>query len=288
MESHKTSLMAALSLAALAGGCSGGGGSDLSLYTKIDDMESVAGAVAWASPTGPSPVRWSTTTDCTEADRLLPPPDDVTPDGWSYAELPAPSATFPGITSAHAARMRTTTPLTGVWGAEMVVGLAAASGFTPPDAGAPAGQTCRQSSGLDYPGSAVDLSGYRAITFWAMATTPDAKMLRVNVQDRNSDPRGGLCNAGTPGSEKDCYNDFGSVVTLSDTFRQYTLEFASMAQDGVWGFQPNPPVVDLAHVYVFTFEILTPEDCGLVVCAGGKDNPLSFDIWVDDVYLVRR
>lgn len=260
-------------------------------YTKIDDMEGPDTGATWASSGGASPLVWWTATDCTEVGRLAPPPYMLAAGGWSYAELPVPAETFPGVLSTHAARMRTLSPLVGVYGANLGLNLAdATNGVATYDGGIPtAGKPCRDGTSADFPATTVDLRPYRGLTFWARAGAPGAALIQVRVQDRSTDPRGGLCNAATPGNEADCYNDFRSVVLLTDTFTRYTVEFASMVQDPTYGFHPVPDVLDLEHVYSLAFQVDAPV-CGAdhdFMCAGG-DSSLSFDLWVDDVYLVAK
>ena len=86
-------------------------------YAKIDDMEGASGFIEWTPPPGMFPGTWCTTTDCTEGDRISPVSSNVDPQDWSYAAYSAPHTTLPGVTSFHAARLRTTSPLVGVWGA---------------------------------------------------------------------------------------------------------------------------------------------------------------------------
>src|ERR1019366_2729331 len=228
------------------------------MYTKIDDMEGVSGFIEWTSQSGMTPGFWRTATDCTEGHRISPVFYFADPYGWSYAALPTPHETFPGIVSTHAARIRTTSPLVGIWGANMGFDFAELPPFDggpiwPPlmgiDAGAPAaGQPCRQGTTRDFNGGTVDLSAYSGITFWAMATMTGAKAVRVQLTDRNTDPRGGICNPVDPSNESNCYNGFLVEVAMTDSLTQYTIDFSSLQQDPSWGYRPDPDVLDLQHV----------------------------------------
>jgi len=267
-------------------------------FVKLDDMESDSGRVIeWRPPDGQLPGEWFTATDCTEADRIAPPPFDVNPNGWTYAELPQAYQTFPGVLSAHAARVRTISPLTGVWGASMGFDLAVppgpdGAGQPPelPDAGVPGiGPGCTPLTTRWFPATPIDLSDYSGLTFWAMAPS-GARNLRVQINDINVDPRGGICNASDPADESNCYNQFRTVVNLTETMIRYTVDFSTMQQDPTWGYRPTPDVPDLQHVYQIAFEI-DEAHCGLdpnAMCAGGTTPPLSLDIWVDDLYLVKK
>jgi hypothetical protein len=266
-------------------------------FVKIDDMEGSGDFIEWTPPGGLLPGLWRSATDCTEADRISPPPFSVTASGWSYAELPEPQDTFPGVLSAHAARLFTISPLTGVWGASMGFDIGMLAGpdgerLAPAlgDAGAPGvGPGCRQLDARWFAASPVDLSAYSGLTFWAMARN-GAKSLRVQVPDISSDPRGGVCNAADPNDLSNCYNSFRTVITLTDTMTRYTVEFSTLQQDPTWGYRPTPDVLDLQHAYAIEFE-LDEAQCGLdptAMCAGGTTPPLSFDVWVDDLYFVNK
>ena len=201
------------SLLTFAAACSSG--ADPARYTKIDDMEveSESGSIQWPPPPGLVPGSWSSSTDCTQADRIFPPPWELNPNGWSYAALPTPQETFPGIVSTHAARLRTTSPLVGIWGANLNVEFAwppeddGGAGAPPPDpadAGAPSdAQACPQASVL-LADNSVDLTAYSGVTFWAMADPTGAKSISVQLQDRNTDPQAGICNAANPTTDSDC------------------------------------------------------------------------------------
>jgi hypothetical protein len=248
-------------------------------YTKIDDMEHGGYLVEWAPPPGMVPGIWAAATDCTEGGNISPPSYFIDPLGWSFAELPAPYQTFTGGLSTHAAHLRTTAPLIGVWGAEMGFDFAEmpnADGgevWPPPDfdaAASPPGSTCRQPQNTDFDGGTVDLSAYSGITFWAKADPAGATSLVVEFQDENNDPRGGVCNAANPSDTSDCYNQFTVTIPLSATFTQYTVDFSRLQQDSGWGNHPEPDVVDLHHVYGLAFAMnawTCPSDS---MCLGGS------------------
>ena len=126
-------------------------------------------------------------------------------------------------------------------------------------------------------------------TFFGKAN-PDAGTTRVSVLllDRNSDPRGEVCDP-IQASAKECFNSFAASVELGADFKRLQVDFADLSQDPQWGYRPTPNEPDLEHVYGVAFQVFTPGG----VCPDGAVCPgdlpsLSFDIWIDDVYFVNR
>jgi hypothetical protein len=80
-------------------------------------------------------------------------------------------------------------------------------------------------------------------------------------------------------------------VELAATLTQYTIDFSTLFQNHTWGYHPDPDVPDLAHVYDLHFDIDQP-GCGpasaTYMCPGGSATQVSFDFWIDDVYLVKK
>jgi hypothetical protein len=287
-------------------------------YTKIDDMEGADGRIELTAAAGMIPGSWWSATDCSEADNISPLPGFADGGGWSYAVLSAPHETFPGIVSTQAARLRTTSPLVGIWGANMgfdladvpggdgaVDGLSALDAPPPPDAdaavpdaGSPTadagastdGPTCQRqmTMAMDTRARGVDLSAYSGLTFWAMADPMGSKNIRVQLNDGNTDPQGGVCNP-DESSANACYNGFSANVSLSGAFERYTVDFSSLQQNPLWGYQPDPDVLDLHHVYSMNFELDLPSctTTATFMCAGGVPS-VSFDFWIDDLYFVNK
>jgi hypothetical protein len=279
----------------------GGAGSG---FTKIDDMEGDGGVPEWTPPSGLMPGFWFTATDCSEADNILPPPatatgDVVTFGGWSYALLPAPHETFPGIVSTHATRLRTTAPLSNVWGALAGLAFAATPGQSAevaPPAGSDAGASGADASteGLSAcpiilgDEAGVDLSAYSGITFWAMGDPSGERTIQVMFTDSHTDARGGICNYLDSNSPNYCYNGFATTIALTDTFARYTVDFASLHQNLKWGYRPDPDVFDVQHVYQLQFEVVAPTCNTNEMCVGGAPPPVTFDFWIDDLYFVNK
>ena len=258
-------------------------------------MEAAGGLIQWTPPPGMTPGFWWAVTDCTQAERIDPAPYFLDPYGWSAADLPESHETFPGMTSTRAARLRTLSPLVGVWGASTgfdFAQLPPGDGrpvWPPPQPYVPAppqpGQPCRQGSDRDYPGGPVDLGAYAGVTFWAMAGDAGTRTLRVQLNDVHTDPRGGICNAADAADEVDCYNAFGVEVRLTSTPTQYRIAFSDLRQ-GRWGYQVPSGVPDWQRVYSMAFQV-SPCAAPNMMCAGGSSQ-LSFDVWIDDLYFVNK
>jgi len=274
----------------------GAAGPPAATVTLIDDMEGLTGVIPWIPPAGKAPGSWFVQTDCTENDRISPRPWTVPGGGWAYDELPTPHETWPGVTSTHAARLRTAIPLDSVWGAVMGVDLLpeipkiGADGQPLAAVEPVTGLGCRQPTTRDYDGETVDLSAYTGVTFWAMAEPSGLHTIRVHVRDQSTDPRGGVCTTDHPDSDVDCYNDFTFPVALTDTFTRYTVDFSSLRQDPSWGVLSPSEVVDLQHVYAIAFQADLPSCAFSDVekCAGSEPPSFTLDFRIDDLYLVNR
>ena len=215
-------------------------------YTRIDDMEGPGPQVSWTPPAGAFGPAWGQ-----HANQWIFDP---------HAPVPAPYETFPGITSSHAARVRTPQPLPITWGG-------AAVEFAPHPDGGPD----MIGFGLD----PVDLSKYRGITFWAMAAQNlDSATLQVRIQDKNTYSGAGVC-LDSDGGTANCLDGFAATRDLTGSFMQYTIDFSELAQED-WGFHPTPDTIDLHQVYSLVFQVNAPDGA----------SSLSFDVWVDDLYFV--
>ena len=171
------------------------------------------------------------------------------------------------------------------WGANLNVNLMLQSG------------TC--SAALDA-GAAewlpADLSAYSGLVFWAKADSLDAGLgeqtIHVMVHDWSSDDRANQCDVHGPNKnkEKDCYNGFSLPLDLSNTFTRYEVNFSNLQQDPTWGFLSPKNALDPTRVYQILFEVRTPK-CVVdrnARCMAGDPQTLQFDIWIDDLYLVKH
>jgi hypothetical protein len=269
------------------------------LYTIIDDMEATDGGghILWPPGEGQGHGFWSSSTVCspTDSDRILPVPFYRDASGWSYDAIPEKYQTR---LSTHAAHLRTKTgeTLQGVWGANIGFDLAEQPD---PDGGAlwppvvckevdPAERkgNCPSEPARPSVGATVDLSdhySYSGLTFWAMASPYGRQAVRVQINDTNTDPRGGRCNSLDPNNVSQCYNGFGKAFMLTDTFTQYWVDFSELHQNPSWGCRLGG--LDLTQVYGINFEVDLPS-CAIdpyATCAGDAA-PVSFDIWIDDLY----
>jgi hypothetical protein len=254
-------------------------------------MEGTTGRIEWTSRAAApqtQPGRWISYAD-QQCDDLVPTPEWAPDGAWSYEPLLVEAhETFAGVTSENAARLHTIAALDNTWGAGM--GFM----FSEPPADASTMLVTRpctlgMARDLVYPAAPVDLSGYSGIVFWAKAVQDlESATVLVQFQDANTDPRGGVCDP-TPNSTNACYNGFGVVLTLTDSFERYVVDFSDLAQNPLWGYRPQPSVVDLEFVYGLVFQVDTPGGTCVppIVCPGELPR-LTFDIWIDDLYFVER
>lgn len=111
------------------------------------------------------------------------------------------------------------------------------------------------------PKGAYDVSSCEGIKFFAKkGEEGDTTNMRLKVGDVNTVPEGGVC--------KECYNDFGRDVLLTDEWTEITAPFFEMKQEPYWG--ESQPGLVTTHVYQVQFQ---------VVARG------TFDVWVDDISL---
>ena len=111
------------------------------------------------------------------------------------------------------------------------------------------------------PKGAYDASRYGGIRFYGKRTGGDVPV-RIKLPDRDTDPDGGRC--------QECFNDFGTVVSLTDAWTEYVLPFAAATQEESWG--DKFPRLATNAIYQVQWQVNTP----------GAD----FDIWIDDVAFV--
>jgi endoglucanase len=110
------------------------------------------------------------------------------------------------------------------------------------------------------PKGPYDASGYSGILFYGKAGPGSTVNVRLKVPDVNTDQAGHVCT--------ECFNDFGSDVTLTDQWQKYVVAFAGMKQMDGWG-APHPASIDKSKLYGVQWQVTQ---------AGA-----SYDIWVDGV-----
>lgn len=261
--------------------------------TLIDDMEGDRTHILWEAPRGSDtaiPGRWQSFADVSCA-ALYPTPTSPDADRWTFEDLAEPHTTFNGARSTRAARLRTTEPFVNTWGAGMRFDLTSLVPDVPRTSEVPSDLPCPTATRdlSEWSAEPVDLRRFRAVTFFAKAD-PDAgsTTLSMMLLDRNSDPRGGVCDP-LQASAAECFNSFSASVELDAEFRRFTVDFAELEQDPHWGYRPSPNEPDLQHVYGVAFQVFTPGGvCPTgAVCPGGPPR-LTFDVVVDDVYFVNR
>jgi hypothetical protein len=111
--------------------------------------------------------------------------------------------------------------------------------------------------------SAYDLTPYTGLTFYAKSRAAPIKV-HVEFATTTTTPTvdGGSCAT-------NCNDHFEAIVALSGDWQEFTLPFASLAQEG-WGPKPK----DLAHTIFVYFGFL-----------GTDGGPSDFDFLVDDISL---
>jgi hypothetical protein len=122
--------------------------------------------------------------------------------------------------------------------------------------------------GFDFTASRVpyDISAYRALSFYARIGAGTTNKVRLTFPDHDTDADGGVCTT----SPRGCEDHFGyALTTLSATWQRFEVPFASLGQEG-WGYVAAS--FDPKRVFGAQFQI---------------DQNTTFDLWVDDVRLVR-
>lgn len=113
------------------------------------------------------------------------------------------------------------------------------------------------------PKRAYDASRYTGVSFIAKRAPDSAAAIRMKVPDGNTDPDGGQC--------KDCFNDFGANLTLTEEWVRYEVNFADLKQEKGWG-DPQPPAIDTQKLYGLQWQLVT--------------RGASFDFWIDEVTFI--
>jgi endoglucanase len=112
------------------------------------------------------------------------------------------------------------------------------------------------------PKDAYDASKYGGVSFYGKRAGGEGK-LRLKIPDQNTDPQGGMC--------KECFNDFGAALELTDQWVRYDLPFAQASQDQGWG-RPRPSAIVPSKIYGMQWQVNVPG--------------ASYDIWLDDITFI--
>ena len=107
--------------------------------------------------------------------------------------------------------------------------------------------------------SSYDASGYTGLTFWAMAAQGSTTSLRVSVPDADTTPEGGVC-AGDK-----CNDHIGTSIELGTSWKQYSLKFSDLKQEG---FGQAFPEIKTSALYAISFSVTTNT---------------TFDVYIDDI-----
>ena len=111
--------------------------------------------------------------------------------------------------------------------------------------------------------SGFDASTYSGVSFYARIGKGASAALRVNISDKDTAPEGGVCAADK------CNDHFGTDITLTEDWKQYTVKFADLKQVGYGQAFPK---------------FLTNALYGMAFAVGTK---VSFDVWIDDLRFVK-
>ena len=101
---------------------------------------------------------------------------------------------------------------------------------------------------------------YEGISFWAKIGPGSTPNVRLKVPDTNTDPEGKVC--------KECFNDFGMDLHLTEQWTQYVVPYIAMTQLKGWG-SPHTPGVDSSQIYGVQWQV--------------NDKGAPYDVWVDEI-----
>jgi len=110
--------------------------------------------------------------------------------------------------------------------------------------------------------STYDASSFTGLTFWARAST-GAVTLRFEVADVQNAPQGGICTV--DGGTSKCFDHFGQIEDVTTAWRQFTIPFSTMTQQG-FGMHFAAIRSDKLYGCTFLFPPAAPAD-----------------VWIDDI-----
>lgn len=119
--------------------------------------------------------------------------------------------------------------------------------------------------GLNFsdPFGPYDASRYQGVRFWAKSGPGGFRRVRFKIPDTSTHEAGGTC--------KDCFNDFGMAIELSESWQQFSFSWRDLKQLPGWG-SPRPHGIKPNKVFGLQWQVSQPD--------------ADFDIWIDDVEFI--
>ncbi len=208
-----------------------------------------------------TPGYWFTADDGTGAGSMVPTPQD----GFNYMPVAAACEGRLVMPFSNAACMKSVAPYTSAFpDGWATMGFNFMTSGTNPDGGA--------STPI-----AFDVSGFRGIRFWAMASPSGSQTLSVQFSDVENDmaaPGAGCVQA----SPLQCYNFYQYTLALQSTWSPYEVDFDRLTQQftNAQGFYTTQGF-DRNAALGITF-----------VASSDGGTPLTFDVCVAQIYFVPK
>ncbi|HEX6272381.1 MAG TPA: hypothetical protein VFZ53_05055 [Polyangiaceae bacterium] len=118
--------------------------------------------------------------------------------------------------------------------------------------------------GMEMP---IDASDFSGVMFWARVGETHNSPVRVQFQDTNTYPNGGMCNPDPASGTEQCYDGWGTaLLPLDSEWRLYKIPFSRVAQQ-TFGYAGE--ALDTTGLY--TLEWIVQQNS-------------VFDLWLDDVW----
>ncbi len=128
----------------------------------------------------------------------------------------------------------------------------------------------------------VDISAFSGIEFWMYDALPTPATVRVQIPDKESDPKGGVCGHATDGSTLDqCYSAVYEDITVPPGWSFQVVPFSALAVNPYYGYQ-QPAGGDMTTATDVQFEITQP-----IAPAAPGGGPVPFDFCVGQISLYR-
>lgn len=117
-------------------------------------------------------------------------------------------------------------------------------------------------------GNPYDVTRYTGLSFWIKGKLTSTSLVRVSLTDKDTDPKGGLCDPKATDGPNACHDHFGEQFRISEDWSQVTVLFGDLRQS-VWGRLAS------------RFDRQTLYDVHFEFPVGAQ-----FDVWLDDVALL--